>query len=76
MARNTKPFTNIEVLNAVACIEDQEIIDQILTHLCQKQQDTRIQPLLVPPTRAPLGTLPLFAGKELPLSQFNQQVRH
>ena len=33
MARNTKPFTNTEVLNAVACIEDQEIIDQILTHL-------------------------------------------
>jgi len=45
------------------CIEDQETIDRILDHLRQKEQELPTQPLLVPPTRAPPGTLPLFAGK-------------
>jgi len=51
-------------VRVIACIEDQETIDRILTHLRQKEQDTRIRPLLVPPTRAPPGTLPLFAGRD------------
>jgi hypothetical protein len=64
-------------VRVIACIEDQEAIDRILTHLRQKEQNTPIRPLLVPPTRAPPGTLPLFAaGKEPALSQFNQQGRH
>lgn len=45
------------------CIEDQDIIDRILTHLRQKEQETPTRPLLVPPTRAPPGTLPFFAGE-------------
>ena len=47
----------------IACIEDQDIIDRILTHLRRKEQDTPTRPLLIPPTRAPPGTLSLFAGK-------------
>jgi hypothetical protein len=50
-------------VRVIACIEDQETIDRILTHLRQKEQDTPIRPLLVPPTRASPGTLPLFARK-------------
>ena len=57
-------------------IEDQDTIDRILDHLRRKEQETPTQPLLAPPTRAPPGTLPLFAGKEPSLSQFNQQGRH
>ena len=48
----------------IACIEDQDVIDRILDHLRQKEQETPTRPLLVPPTRAPPGTLPLFAGKD------------
>lgn len=48
----------------IACIEDQDVIDRILNHLRQKEQETPTRPLLVPPTRAPPGTLPLFAGKD------------
>jgi len=59
-------------VRVIACIEDQDTmpdkagqaLDRILTHLRQKEQDTRIQPLLVPPTRAPPGAWPLFAGKD------------
>jgi hypothetical protein len=47
----------------IACIEEQETIDRILTHLRRKEQETPILPHLVPPTRAPPGTLSLFAGK-------------
>jgi len=47
----------------MACIEDQDVIDRILDHLRQKEQEQPTQPLLAPPTRAPPGTLPLFAGK-------------
>jgi hypothetical protein len=50
-----------------------QALDRILTHLRQKEQEPPTRPLLVPPTRAPAGTLPLFAGKEPPLSQFDQQ---
>jgi hypothetical protein len=46
----------------IACIEDQDVIDQILAHLREKEQDAPPRPLLVPPTRAPPETLPLFAG--------------
>ena len=48
----------------IACIEEQDVIDRILDHLRQKEQETPTRPLLVPPTRAPPGTLPLFAGKD------------
>jgi hypothetical protein len=51
-------------VRVIACIEDQDVIDRILTHLRQKEQETPTRPLLVPPTRAPPGTLPLFAGKD------------
>jgi len=50
-------------VRVIASIEDQDVIDRILTHLRQKEQETPTRPLLVPPTRAPPGTLPLFAGK-------------
>ena len=60
----------------IACIEEQETVDRILAHLRQQEQDTPTRPLLVPPTRAPPGTLPLFAGKESALSQINQQGSH
>jgi hypothetical protein len=48
----------------IACIEDQNVIDRILYHLRQKEQETPTRPLLVPPSRAPPGALPLFAGKD------------
>jgi len=47
----------------IACIEEQETVDRILAHLRQQEQDTPTRPLLVPPTRAPPDTLPLFTGK-------------
>jgi hypothetical protein len=50
-------------VRVIACIEDQDIIDRILTHLRQKEQETPTRPLLVPQTRAPPETLPLFAGE-------------
>jgi len=40
-----------------------------------KEHTCPARPLLTPPSRAPPETLPLFAGKESPLSQFNQQGR-
>jgi hypothetical protein len=43
-------------VRVIACIEDQDIIDRILTHLRQTAQETPTRPLLVPPTRAPPGT--------------------
>jgi hypothetical protein len=48
---------------ALACIEEQETIDRILAHLRGKEPETSTQPHLVPPTRAPPGTLSLFAGE-------------
>ena len=58
-------------VRVIACIEDQDVIDQILAHLREKEKEAPARPLLVPPTRAPPATLSLFAGTEL-----NQQGRH
>lgn len=55
----------------IACIEDQEAIERNPTHLRQKEQTTPVRPLVVPAARAPPGTLPLFAGKDPALPQFN-----
>jgi hypothetical protein len=60
-------------VRVIACIEDQDVIDRILTHLRQKEQETPTRPLLVPPTRAPPGTLPLFAGKHRSPTALRQQ---
>jgi hypothetical protein len=51
-------------VRVIACIEDQDVIDRILTHLRQNEREIPARPLLVPPTRAPPGALPLFAGKD------------
>jgi hypothetical protein len=61
-------------LRVIACIEDQDIIDRILAHLESKEQNTPAFPHLVPPTRAPPGTMSLFAGSE-PTTP-NQQGRY
>jgi len=58
-------------VKVIACIEDQDNIDRILDHLRRKKHDTPVRSLLAPPTRAPPGTLSLFAGKEPALPQFN-----
>ena len=51
-------------VRVIACIEDQKIIDRILAHLRDREQDIpTLLPLLTPPPRAPPETLPLFAGK-------------
>ena len=60
-------------VRVIACIEDQDVIDRILTHLHQKEQETPTRPLLAPPTRAPPGTLPLFAGKHRSPTALRQQ---
>ena len=51
-------------VRVIACIEDQDVINRILAHLESKEQKTPALPHLAPPTRAPPGTLPLFAGKD------------
>jgi hypothetical protein len=43
-------------VRVIACIEDQDVIDRILTHLRHKERETLTRPLLTPPTRAPPGT--------------------
>ena len=58
-------------VRVIACIEDQDVIDRILAHLREKEQEAPTRPLLVPPTRARPATLSLFAGTE-----FNQQGGH
>jgi hypothetical protein len=63
-------------VRVIASIEDQDVIDRILTHLRQKEQETPTRPLLVPPTRAPPGTLPLFAGKDSSTTALHQQGSH
>ena len=60
-------------VRVIACIEDQDVIDRILTHLRQKERETPTRPLLVPPTRAPPGTLPFLAGKDSALRQQGSQ---
>jgi len=39
-------------LKVIACIEDRDIIDRILAHLREKEQNAPARPPLVPPTRA------------------------
>ena len=56
------------------CIEEQDVIDRILAHLREKEQDVPARPLLVPPTRAPPATLSHFLGSEL--RNPYQQRRH
>jgi hypothetical protein len=63
-------------VRVIACIEDQEIIDTILAHLRDKELATPSLPLLTPPSRAPPGTLPLFAGKDSSSTTLNQQGSH
>jgi hypothetical protein len=72
-AQRLKRVFNIEIevcsrcggsARVIACIENQDVIDRILDHLRQKEQETPTRPLLVPPSRAPPGTLLLFAGKD------------
>jgi hypothetical protein len=63
-------------IRVIACIEDQDVIERILAHLRDKEQNTPALPHLAPPTRAPPGTLPLFAGKDSSSTAFNQQGRH
>ena len=55
-------------------IEEQDVIDRILAHLREKEQEAPARPLLVPPTRAPPATLSLFAGSEF--QNPHQQRRH
>ena len=63
-------------IRVIACIEDQDVIERILAHLRDKEQNTPALPHMAPPTRAPPGTLPLFAGKVSGSTAFNQQGRH
>ena len=63
-------------MRGIACIEDQDVIDRILAHLREKEQDTPTLPLLTPPQRAPPETLPLFAGKESSSTALDQQARY
>ena len=58
-------------VRVIACIEDQDIIDRILAHLRDKEQDIPSLPLLLPPE-----TLPLFAGSESTATALNQDGRH
>lgn len=60
-------------VRVITSIEDQDVIDRILTHLRQKEQETPTRLLLVPPTRAPPGTLPLFDGKDSSTTALHQQ---
>ena len=60
----------------IACIEDQDVIDRILAHLREKEKEAPARPLVVPPTRAPPETLPLFAGKDSSSTALNQQGSH
>jgi hypothetical protein len=47
-----------------------------LAHLRHKEQKTPTRPLLAPPSRAPPGISPLFAGKDSSSTAFNKQGRH
>ena len=58
----------------IAGIEDQDVIDRILAHLREKEQGRPTLSHLVPPSRAPPGPLPLFAGRESRVP--NQQGRY
>ncbi len=68
-------------VRVIACIEDQDVIpdkagqalDRILAHLESKEQKTPALPHLAPPTRAPPGTLSLFAGKDSSTTALHQR---
>jgi hypothetical protein len=49
-------------VRVIACIEDQDIIDRILSHLRDQEQGTPTHPRLAPLSRAPAAILPIFAG--------------
>jgi hypothetical protein len=59
----------------IACIEDQDIIDRVAANLRDKKQVSPTLPHLVPPSRAPPETLPLFAGSESATTTLNNQQR-
>ena len=63
-------------VKVISCIEDQDIIDRILAHIRDKEQDIPTLSQLLPPPRAPPATLPLFSGREPAITEFNQQGRH
>jgi hypothetical protein len=60
-------------VKVIAYIEDQNVIDRILAHLREKQQGRPTLSRLVPPSRAPTGPLPLFAGRESATTTLNPQ---
>jgi hypothetical protein len=69
-------------VKVIACIRGQNVIpdkaeqalDSILAHLREEEQGRPTLSHLVPPSRAPLGPLPLFAGRESTAP--NQQGRY
>ena len=63
-------------VGVIACIEDQEVIDRILAHLREKEQDIPTLPLLAPPSRAPPETSSLFASSQSTTTTLNQQGRY
>jgi hypothetical protein len=58
------------------CIKDQDVIERILAHLRDKEQNTPALPHLAPPTRASPKSLPLCAGKKSQSTALNQQGSH
>jgi hypothetical protein len=58
-------------VRVIACIKDQDILDRILAHL--ESKNTPALPHLAPPTRAPPGTMSLFAGSE-PTTQISKDT--
>jgi hypothetical protein len=84
-ARRLKRVFNIDIeiysrcggsVRVIACIEDEEVIERILAHLSDSEQDIPTLPLPTPPARAPPETLPLFAGTGSSSTAFNQQGSH
>ena len=63
-------------VKVIACVEERDIIDRILAHLREKEQNAPSVPLLTPPSLATPETLPLFAGKDSSSTALNQQGSH
>ncbi|MFT4826242.1 MAG: hypothetical protein ACI9J0_004186 [Cryomorphaceae bacterium] len=63
-------------VRVIACIEDQDIIDRILSHLRAQEQGTPTLPHLAPPTKASPEALPLFVVAESTNTTLNQQGRY
>jgi hypothetical protein len=57
-------------------IEDQGVIDRILAHLHEKEQDLPVHSLLMQPHSAPPEILPLFARKESSSTAYDRQGRY